>query len=135
MTRDEAAMKLSAHLMQCGMMMPIEWVEKNGEGSELMAAFSMAISALREQEELARNLHDVASCEQVTEPLQRNGSSDSEVSLATEKQVTSDNKGCEFCNETLKQMPNILAVADYYQDNTVYEPKFCPLCGRRLEEV
>lgn len=87
MTRDEAAMKLSTHLMQCGMMMPIEWVEKNGEGSELMEAFSMAISALSEQEELARNSHDVASCEQVTETLCRSGSSDSEESLATENQV------------------------------------------------
>ena len=50
MTRDEAAMKLTTHLMQCGMMMPIEWLEKNGEGSELFEAFQMAIAALRERE-------------------------------------------------------------------------------------
>ena len=49
MTREEAALKLSGHLMQCGMLMPIEWLEKNGEGSELFEAFQMAIAALREQ--------------------------------------------------------------------------------------
>ena len=26
-------------------------------------------------------------------------------------------------------------VADYCEDDIVYEPKFCPMCGRRLEEV
>lgn len=49
MTREEAAMKLSLHLMQCGMLMPIEWVQRNGEGSELSEAFRMALAALREQ--------------------------------------------------------------------------------------
>lgn len=48
MTRSEAAMKLTTHIMQCGMLMPIEWLQKNGEGSELMEAFQMAIDALRE---------------------------------------------------------------------------------------
>ena len=49
MTREEAALKLSTHLMQCGMLMPIKWVEKNGKGSELMEAFELGIAALREQ--------------------------------------------------------------------------------------
>ena len=65
-------------------------------------ALDMAIAALREQAELESNLKVLES------------------------------SGCEYCNETLKRMPNILAVADYYQDDTVYEPKFCPMCGRRL---
>ena len=52
MTREEAAMKLSMHLMQCGMLMPIEWVEKNGEGSELSEVFRMAIAALREPDHI-----------------------------------------------------------------------------------
>ena len=41
-----AAQKLSFHLMQCGMLMPIEWVRENGEGSELQEAFRMALDAL-----------------------------------------------------------------------------------------
>ena len=51
MTNQEAIRTLSFHLMQCGAMMPIEWVRKNGEGSELMKAFRMAMDSLREQEE------------------------------------------------------------------------------------
>lgn len=47
MTNEEAIKKLSFHMMQCGMMMPIEWVQANGEGSELMEAFQMAIAALK----------------------------------------------------------------------------------------
>lgn len=46
MTNTEAIKILSFHLMQCGMLMPIEWVQRNGEGSELMEAFQLAISAL-----------------------------------------------------------------------------------------
>lgn len=48
MTNTEAIKILSAHLMQCGMLMPIEWVQQNGEGSKLMDAFQLAISALRD---------------------------------------------------------------------------------------
>lgn len=46
MTNTEAIKILSFHLMQCGMLMPIEWVQQNGEGSKLMEAFQLAISAL-----------------------------------------------------------------------------------------
>lgn len=49
MTKEEAANKLTTHLHACGMLMPIGWVERNGEGSELQEAFSMAVSALLEQ--------------------------------------------------------------------------------------
>lgn len=42
----DAAKKLSFHLMQCGMLMPIEWIRENGEGSELQEAFRMAIDNL-----------------------------------------------------------------------------------------
>lgn len=51
MTREEAIRILSLHLMQCGAMMPIEWVRKNGEGSDLMEAFRMAMDALKEDAE------------------------------------------------------------------------------------
>lgn len=47
MTREEAAMKLATHLMSCGLLMPIGWVDKNGEGSELFEAIRMAQDALR----------------------------------------------------------------------------------------
>lgn len=46
MKPEDAAKKLSFHLMQCGMMMPIEWVRENGEGSELQEAFRIALDAL-----------------------------------------------------------------------------------------
>lgn len=46
MKAKDAARKLSFHLMQCGMLMPIEWVRENGEGSELQEAFRIALDAL-----------------------------------------------------------------------------------------
>ena len=51
MTREQAITKLALHLMQCGMLMPIEWIDKNGEGSDTMLAFNMAMQALREKQE------------------------------------------------------------------------------------
>ena len=47
MTREEAAIKLTVHYMSCGMLMPLGWLDKNGEGSELFEAFKMAQDALR----------------------------------------------------------------------------------------
>lgn len=49
MQKDEAIKILARHLMQCGMMMPIEWVQKNGEGSEFMQAYEMAMDALKNE--------------------------------------------------------------------------------------
>lgn len=49
MTNQEANMILSRHLMQCGMMMPIEWVQKNGDDSEFMQAYKMAMDALKNE--------------------------------------------------------------------------------------
>lgn len=49
MTREEAIKILSRHLMQCGMLMPIEWVQKNGEGSDFMKAMEMAMDALKDK--------------------------------------------------------------------------------------
>lgn len=46
MTPEDAARRLSLHLMDCGMLMPMEWLQKNGEGSELQEAFRMALDAL-----------------------------------------------------------------------------------------
>lgn len=54
MKPEDAAIRLSLHLMQCGMMMPFEWVKENGEGSELQQAFRMALDALQENEELRK---------------------------------------------------------------------------------
>ena len=47
-------MKLSSLMMQCGMLMPIEWVRQNGEGSPVYEAVIMAQNALREQEERSK---------------------------------------------------------------------------------
>ena len=49
MQKDEAIKILARHLMQCGMMMPIEWVQKNGEDSEFMQAYQMAMDALKNE--------------------------------------------------------------------------------------
>lgn len=49
MTKDEAIKILSMHLMQCGALMPIEWVQKNGDGSKFMQAFEMAMDALKNE--------------------------------------------------------------------------------------
>ena len=49
MTKHEANKLLSLHLMQCGMLMPIEWVQKNGEDSEFMQAYKMAMDALKNE--------------------------------------------------------------------------------------
>lgn len=45
----EAIKLLSLHLMQCGALMPIDWVTTHGEGSPLMEAFQMAFTAIREK--------------------------------------------------------------------------------------
>ena len=50
MTRSEAALKLTLHLHSCGMLMPEEWLARNGEGSELQESFKVAIDTLREAE-------------------------------------------------------------------------------------
>lgn len=49
MQKDEAIKILARHLMQCGMLMPIEWVQKNGEDSEFMQAYKMAMDALKNE--------------------------------------------------------------------------------------
>ena len=51
MTNEEALRELSKHLMQCGALMPLEWVQKNGEGSRFMTAYQMAMRALKAEEE------------------------------------------------------------------------------------
>lgn len=50
MSNEEAIKVLALHLMQCGMLMPIEWVRKNGRGSEFDTAIRMAIDALKQTE-------------------------------------------------------------------------------------
>lgn len=55
----DAAKKLSFHLMQCGMLMPIEWIRENGEGSELQEAFRMALDALRDDERLRMENNEI----------------------------------------------------------------------------
>lgn len=56
MKPEDAAKKLLFHLMQCGMMMPMEWIRENGEGSELQQAFRMALDALQDGERLRAEL-------------------------------------------------------------------------------
>lgn len=50
MTYKQAEWVLLHHLMECGFMMPIAWVEKNGEGSEFQTAYKMALDLIREKE-------------------------------------------------------------------------------------
>lgn len=46
MSKDDALRVLSLHLMQCGSLMPMDWIQKNGDGSEFMTAYEMAMEAL-----------------------------------------------------------------------------------------
>lgn len=59
MKPEDAAKKLSFHLMQCGALMPMDWIRENGEGSELQQAFRMALDALRDGERLRTELEHV----------------------------------------------------------------------------
>lgn len=54
MTREEARKSLEKHLIQCGAFMPAWWIKDNGNGSEFMEAFQMALDALREQDALEK---------------------------------------------------------------------------------
>lgn len=47
MTNEQAERLLLSHLMQVAFLMPIEWVEKNGDGSDFQKAYNMALDALR----------------------------------------------------------------------------------------
>lgn len=47
MTRGQAALRLALHLSSLGMLMPEDWLKKNGEGSELYEAFQIAVEVLR----------------------------------------------------------------------------------------
>ena len=49
MTKDEAIKILSLHLMQCGMMMPVGWLNNHGEGSDFLKAYEMAMDALKNE--------------------------------------------------------------------------------------
>ena len=57
------------------------------------------------------------------------------MAIAALREQEERSKGCEFCAETLKRFDHVLAVADYCEDDIVYEPKFCPMCGLRLEDT
>ena len=59
MKPEDAVKKLSFHLMQCGALMPMDWIRENGEGSELQQAFRMALDALRDDERLRAELEQV----------------------------------------------------------------------------
>lgn len=59
MKPEDAVNKLSFHLMQCGALMPMDWIKENGEGSELQQAFRMALDALRDDERLRAELEQV----------------------------------------------------------------------------
>lgn len=83
MTREEAIKKLEDTIEYRDRVLKEHDVSRNA----LCEALDMAVAALREQEELARNSHDVASCEQVTEPLRPKGYSDSEGPVASKNQV------------------------------------------------
>lgn len=47
MTNEQAERVLLSHLMQVAFLMPIEWIEKNGDGSDFQKAYGMALDALR----------------------------------------------------------------------------------------
>jgi len=50
MTTDEMIRELSMHLMQCGALMPINWVETHGEGSPFMTTMEEVMRLLKLKE-------------------------------------------------------------------------------------
>jgi hypothetical protein len=48
MTNAEAIQVLTRHVRECGMLMPIDWVQSNGNDSAFMNAIMLAIKALKE---------------------------------------------------------------------------------------
>ena len=42
-------------MMQCGALMPIEWIRQNGEDSEFQQAMRMAMDLLRGEEEVCQD--------------------------------------------------------------------------------
>lgn len=50
MTNKEAFSVMISHLIQCGMLMPEEWVLENGDGSKFQIAYGLALKALKTNE-------------------------------------------------------------------------------------
>lgn len=50
MTNYEAETILISHLLHCAALMPIKWVEENGDDSRFQRAYRMAMDALRTKE-------------------------------------------------------------------------------------
>ena len=48
MTNKEAIHILTKHVHECAMLMPMDWVLKNGDDSPFMDAVELAIKALKE---------------------------------------------------------------------------------------
>ena len=95
------------------------------------------------KEYFAKDLQPESSNEQVTEPLRPNGYSDSEVSLATENQVTSESGSCKNYNNHSNaaqhgsNTDNALTNADHIRsmtDEELAEFWVEPVCGIRTEE-
>ena len=48
MTNAEAIQVLVRHVRECGMLMPMDWIVKNGDDSPFMDAIMLAIKARKE---------------------------------------------------------------------------------------
>lgn len=46
MNETDAAQVLRQHILECGALMPIEWIRQNGDGSDFQKAMSLAIQLL-----------------------------------------------------------------------------------------
>lgn len=95
MQKDEAIMILSRHLMQCGMLMPIEWVQSNGEGSEFMQAFEMAMDALKNEPVRCKDCRwfDQTGFEEYNAPEE-----DLSLHVGWCKSWRKDTQACVFCS-------------------------------------
>lgn len=49
MGKQEALKQLSKHLMDCAMLMPQDWIQENGPGSEFFTAYEMAYALLERE--------------------------------------------------------------------------------------
>ena len=57
MTNKEAFSEMVSHLIQCGMLMPEEWVLANGDGSKFQTAYGLALKALKTNEVNQLEIH------------------------------------------------------------------------------
>lgn len=140
MKLEDAARRLTLHLMQCGMLMPIEWIRENGEGSELQEAFRIALDALGHLENHMEQKKPCFVCDNARVNDELDSRNDLHYHTVAESEegfriliAAGGGKPLRILFEQRRKFwadrkdEVWVTVADF-------EPKFCPNCGRELAE-